>query len=214
MVTNSSFPPSAPAPTDSSVYLLPSFRYIPSISDEPSAIEAFVKGFLKPTKLHSAHDVLSPTQKDVLTRDSTLETTFADVRDVDEIVVLICGHGGRDERCGIMGPLLRSEFEEKLQEKGICLAPQTRNELSRNQDTQYARVGLISHIGGHKYAGNVIIYVPPSFKENALAGTGIWYGRVAPEHVEGIVNETILGGRVIADMFRGGIKKGGEILRL
>jgi len=31
---------------------------------------------------------------------------------------------------------------------------------------------LISHIGGHKYAGNVIVY--PS---------GTWYGRVTPCHV-------------------------------
>jgi len=214
MVTNSSFQPTASAPTESSVYLLPSFRYIPSISNKPSDVETFVKAFLKPTELHSAHNVLSTVQKDVLTRDPTLETQFADIRDVDEILVLICGHGGRDERCGIMGPLLRSEFQEKLQKRGIHVTPQAPEEQLKDQDIKSARVGLISHIGGHKYAGNVIIYIPPSLKDNALAGTGIWYGRVAPEHVEGIIDETIFGGRVIRDMFRGGIKKGGEILRL
>ncbi|KAF2811809.1 sucrose cleavage family protein [Mytilinidion resinicola] len=211
LVTNSSFQPSTSAPTETSVYLLPSFRYIPSISIEPSVVETFVKGFLKPTKLHSAHNVLSETQKEVLTRDSALETQFANVRDVNEILVLICGHGGRDERCGIMGPLLRSEFEEKLQKRGIRIGSPP---LEDGQDTKSARVGLISHIGGHKFAGNVIIYIPPSLQGNTLAGTGIWYGRVAPEHVEGIVDETIFGGRVIRDMFRGGIKQGGELLRL
>ncbi|KAF2491373.1 hypothetical protein BU16DRAFT_468759 [Lophium mytilinum] len=214
LVTNSSFQPSASAPTETtetSVYLLPSFRYIPSISTKPSVVESFVKGFLKPTTLHSAHNVLLETQKEVLTRDPILETQFANVRDVNELLVLICGHGGRDERCGIMGPLLRSEFEEKLHKKGIRIGSPSPED---DQNTKCARVGLISHIGGHKYAGNVIIYIPPSFQKNNLAGTGIWYGRVAPEHVEGIIDETIFGGRVIRDMFRGGIRQGGELLRL
>lgn len=83
-------------------------------------------------------------------------------------------------------------------------------------------MGLISHIGGHKFAGNVIIYIPPGIKgadgeKHALAGKGIWYGRVMPENVEGIVKETVVGGRVVADIFRGGVKvgeEGTEILRL
>lgn len=177
-------------------------------------METFVKGFLKPTQLHSAHNVLPEAQQEVLRRDSTLETQFDGIRDVDEILVLICGHGGRDERCGIMGPLLRSEFEEKLEDAGIHLTNGTPRKSPEDESTRTARVGLISHIGGHKYAGNVIIYIPPSFTANPLAGMGIWYGRVAPEHVEGIIDETILGGKVIRDMFRGGIKRGGEILRL
>ncbi|KLJ06659.1 hypothetical protein EMPG_17845 [Blastomyces silverae] len=36
----------------------------------------------------------------------------------------------------------------------------------------------------------------------SLAGKGIWYGRVEPRHVEGIVEETVLGGRVISEHFR------------
>lgn len=80
--------------------------------------------------------------------------------------------------------------------------------------TPHARVGLISHIGGHKWAGNVIIYIPPSFSRNALAGRGIWYGRVGPEHVEGIVAKTMLEGKVIKELFRGGIDQDRKILRL
>jgi (2Fe-2S) ferredoxin len=81
-----------------------------------------------------------------------------------------------------------------------------------------ARVGLISHIGGHKFAGNVIVYLPPRLKTDdgeahPLAGHGIWYGRVEPRHVEGIISETILKGRVIEELFRGGITQDGEILR-
>ena len=91
-----------------------------------------------------------------------------------------------------------------------------------------ANVGLISHIGGHKFAGNVIVYLPPAsapasasgvvgsgsdldpdIDSNSLAGTGIWYGRVGPEHVEGVIEETIVKGRIIQDLFRGGVGRGG-----
>ena len=63
-------------------------------------------------------------------------------------------------------------------------------------------------------AGNVIIYIPPTFTSNALAGRGIWYGRVEPGHVEGIVSKTILEGKVVKELFRGGIDQNREILRL
>jgi leucyl-tRNA synthetase len=70
-------------------------------------------------------------------------------------------------------------------------------------------VGLISHIGGHKYAGNVIMYVPPSMSGNALKGAGVWYGRIGPEQVEGVVEETFVKGRVVVDLLRGGVMQGG-----
>lgn len=87
------------------------------------------------------------------------------------------------------------------------------------QNKGTARVGFISHIGGHKFAGNVIVYLPPGSKmengeENPLAGCGVWYGRVEPKHVEGIVKETVMGGRVIEEHFRGGVRKGGKAFYL
>lgn len=149
-----------------------------------------------------------------------------------DVFVLICGHGGRDMRCGVLGPVLREEFEVQLPKAGLQVlagavdvgdGPE-RTLLADSADSREvgektARVGLISHIGGHKFAGNVILYIPPGTKtrdgkESELAGCGVWYGRVEPKHVEGIVRETILGGRVIEDLFRGGIRQGGEILRL
>jgi hypothetical protein len=86
------------------------------------------------------------------------------------------------------------------------------------EDKPSARIGLISHIGGHKFAGNVIIYLPPDMKMGSephpLAGHGIWYGRVDPKNVEGIVKETVLKGNVVADMFRGGIDAQRKMLRM
>lgn len=69
-------------------------------------------------------------------------------------------------------------------------------------------VGLVSHVGGHAWAGNVIVYVPPDYRLvsgmiSPLAGKGVWYGRVQPKHVDGIVEETIQRGRVIEELLRG-----------
>lgn len=72
-------------------------------------------------------------------------------------------------------------------------------------------IGCISHVGGHAWAGNVIVYFP-SDVAHGLAGMGVWYGRVEPRHVEGIVKETVLGGRVIEELFRGGIGRDGRRL--
>lgn len=203
-----------------SAFLVPSFQYVPSIPNTSTAIEAFLKGYVLPSRLHQSHDRLTREQQSFLKRQPELQRQFPGARKVDEILVLICGHGGRDERCGKLGPILRDEFEEKLQRQNVPLlheAPPAEAEVVNTEVEGYvptARVGLISHIGGHKFAGNVIIYIPPSFGGNALAGKGIWYGRVGPEHVEGIVAKTILEGKVIKEMFRGGIDQSGEILRM
>lgn len=203
-----------------SAFLLPSFEYIPSVPTDSSSLEAFVKAFILPSKLHASHDVLSRAQKNILLRETEMKKQFLGARKVDEILVLICGHGGRDQRCGILGPILQAEFEDKLERQNIKVlkdAP-VMDVVEVNTAvegyTPTARVGMISHIGGHKYAGNVIIYIPPSFTSNPLAGKGIWYGRIEPQHVEGVVSKTILDGKVIKDHFRGGIAQGGEIMRL
>ena len=71
-----------------------------------------------------------------------------------------------------------------------------------------SRVALSSHVGGHAFAGNAIIYIPREFKlpdgkKSPLAGKGIWYGRVEPRHVSGILEETFKRGTVIEELLRG-----------
>jgi leucyl-tRNA synthetase len=139
------------------------------------------------------HDGLSAAQKAGLTRDEARAAALPEAQDITKPTVLICGHGGRDQRCGVLGPLLQSAFRKELQRRSID-----------------ADVGLISHIGGHKYAGNVIMYVPPSMAGNALKGAGVWYGRIGPEHVEGVVEETLVKGRVITELLRGGVMQDGR----
>lgn len=106
-------------------------------------------------------------------------------------MVLVCGHGSRDSRCGKMGPIVESQFHSS------CIDIRMR-----------CNTAMISHIGGHKFAGNVIIYIPPflAFHGNRLAGMGIWYGRVEPRHVPGIVAETLGAGRIIKELYRGSMK--------
>lgn len=58
-------------------------------------------------------------------------------------LVLICNHMSRDKRCGRAGPIIINECKKQLDEIG-------------NSD-QVAVFGT-SHIGGHEYAGTLIIY--------------------------------------------------------
>jgi (2Fe-2S) ferredoxin len=65
------------------------------------------------------------------------------------------------------------------------------------------QVGIfrISHLGGHRYAGVMIICFP--------SGAQLYYGRVSPHEIEKVVEETILGGQVLAGLLRAG----GNVLR-
>jgi len=177
----------------------------------------FVRAMLLPRQLHDAHSVLPESKRAEMTRDPELAVRFPNILDIKHSpTILICGHGGRDKRCGVIGPILETEFRRVLQRKGF----DTEMGIGDKEDGQgRVNIALISHIGGHKYAGNVIIYIPPrmvtpSAGSSPLAGKGIWYGRVEPKHVEGIVDETILRGSVVADHFRGGIGMNGEVYRL
>lgn len=64
----------------------------------------------------------------------------------DEIAgsyVFVCAHGSRDVRCGVCGPVLIEKLNEEIELRGL------KGQVS---------VMACSHVGGHKYAGNLIIY--------------------------------------------------------
>jgi (2Fe-2S) ferredoxin len=192
------------------ILLFPSFQRL-SIPHSSQNFSALSSAYLSAEKLHPAHEAagLTEEQKHHLVRDPSSKSQLPAPHPIIKPVILICGHGGRDERCGILGPILVQRFRSVLKGKGID-----------------AEVGTISHVGGHKFAGNVIIYMPPepepTHAENNgleqrektldLKGSGLWYGRVGPENVAGIVEETIINGRIIADLFRGGISQKGDNL--
>ncbi|KAK4787438.1 hypothetical protein SAY86_011271 [Trapa natans] len=57
--------------------------------------------------------------------------------------IFVCSHGSRDRRCGVCGPALVSRFREDIEMYGL------HSKVS---------VSPCSHIGGHKYAGNVLVF--------------------------------------------------------
>ena len=191
LITASSLPASTQKNTTTAL-LFPTFKRIPSIPHTLESWRDFATAYLKARTLHPMHAGLSAEQKAKLLRDEAAASKLPPAQDIIHPVILICGHGGRDSRCGILGPIMHSSFTRELARRGI-----------------HAEVAQISHIGGHKYAGNVIIYLPPSMRDNGLRGSGIWYGRMGPENVEGVVQETVVRGRVVRELLRGGVLAGG-----
>lgn len=89
--------------------------------------------------------------------------------------VFVCVHGRRDERCGCWGPPIVEALRAACAAAGIDVP-----------------VWATSHVGGHKYAGNVIVYPE-----------GVWYGYVRPEDAERLVREHLAGDRVVGELLRG-----------
>lgn len=82
----------------------------------------------------------------------------------DEIFVFVCSHRVRDERCGYCGPvlvdLLRATLEKRLgKDAPVYVHP-------------------CSHVGGHVYAGNVLVYTKHG---------GVCFGCFCPSDVDTLV---------------------------
>ncbi|KAK7061525.1 altered inheritance of mitochondria protein 32 [Favolaschia claudopus] len=134
-------------------------------------------------------------------------------------VIMLCSHKRRDNRCAIAAPKLENAFIQCLHTKGWAADTQIEHivepPLENFSGTPEERADYItdhlralptakkalilknSHMGGHKYAGNCIIYTP--------GGSSVWYGRVSTHEVEAIVTNTIVGGRILPPLLRGGM---------
>ncbi|KAH7544543.1 hypothetical protein JRO89_XS15G0183100 [Xanthoceras sorbifolium] len=98
--------------------------------------------------------------------------------------VFVCSHGSRDRRCGVCGPPLVSRFKEEIEIHGL------HGKVS---------VSPCSHIGGHKYAGNVIIFGSNINGEV----TGHWYGYVTPDDIPILLEQHIGKGEIVDWLWRG-----------
>ncbi|XWS40688.1 hypothetical protein CRYUN_Cryun17cG0017100 [Craigia yunnanensis] len=98
--------------------------------------------------------------------------------------VFVCAHGSRDKRCGVCGPALIQKLNEEIELRGL-------------KDQVF--VSACSHIGGHKYAGNLIIFSPDS--EGKIMGH--WYGYVTPDDVPEFLDKHIAKGEIIERLWRG-----------
>ena len=90
--------------------------------------------------------------------------------------LFVCVHAARDERCGRCGPPLLEALRGCCEEEGLADVV----------------VRATSHVGGHKYAGNLLIYPE-----------GVWYGTVTPEDAARIVRDHLRGGRLVGELHRG-----------
>ncbi|KAL8939964.1 MAG: hypothetical protein Q9216_003070 [Gyalolechia sp. 2 TL-2023] len=137
-----------------------------------------------------------------------------------QYLILLCSQRTRDARCGQSAPLLRREFERHLRPLGLY------RDL---HDERPGGVGIyfISHVGGHKFSANVMIYRRTESvgvdgmvggsenggsQGNMEMGEGsqcIWLARVRPEDCEGIVKFTVLKGKVVKPerQLRGGFDR-------
>lgn len=93
--------------------------------------------------------------------------------------LFVCVHAERDDRCGDCGPPLVEALRSAVADYGLS----------------DVRVRATSHVGGHKYAGNVIVH--PG---------GHWYGYVRPADAPRIVREHLVEGRVIEELHRGSME--------
>lgn len=94
-----------------------------------------------------------------------------------------------------MGPPLEEiEGTDEEREKVFLQRLQA---IADSDEPKKALILKNSHIGGHKYSGNVVIYTPQ--------GSGVWYGRVSPHEVPAVVKTTICEGKVLPALLRGGV---------
>ena len=199
--------------------------HVPRIPHTPEGHEAFVRQFIGSKSYmtemmrakraaQKAEAKVSPTDVPKSKEDPGAHNMRLNYTRNTSPTILICGHNSRDARCGILGPLLRAEFNAYVGGRTQLPADDERstgfrfNGLAPVSPIGVSRVALTSHIGGHAFAGNVIIYLPKNFKlasgrVSPLAGMGIWYGRVEPRHVWGIMEETVQRGHVIKELLRG-----------
>eukprot|EP01122_Echinamoeba_exundans_P011214 TRINITY_DN4383_c0_g1_i2.p1 TRINITY_DN4383_c0_g1~~TRINITY_DN4383_c0_g1_i2.p1 ORF type:complete len:169 (+),score=33.58 TRINITY_DN4383_c0_g1_i2:358-864(+) len=98
--------------------------------------------------------------------------------------IFICSHQARDKRCGHCGPRLLDDFEEKIKSRGM---------------SDKIKMGKTSHVGGHEYAGNVLVFPE-----------GTWYGYIKPADVDHILDDHVGKGKLLTDKLRGRMGLTGE----
>jgi hypothetical protein len=192
------------------VLLMPAFLEVAAVA--PSSVSTLVDMIsaapTTTTPLQSNTDTLkdkSPngdsdlSQTVMTTKPDSIPPIVASRPISHRAVILLCSHSTRDARCGQSAPLLYREFNRHLRNL----------RLDRDaHDTRPGGVGIhfISHVGGHKYSANVMVYrrrtiVGSDGKEvidkTEGAVQGIWLARVRPEDCEGIIKYTVLKGKVV-----------------
>ena len=147
------------------VLLLPAFTVIENVT--PASVPTLISDYINraPTTTTPLAPVSIPrsvpapkpgSAKELMARPSP-----------HRALILLCSQKTRDARCGQSAPLLRKELERHLRPLGLY------RDLD---DERPGGVGIyfISHVGGHKYSANMMIYRRP----DAFGIDGVERGRL------------------------------------
>lgn len=187
----------APEQSDTDVahiFVLPDMRLYKISPNQVESFAHFIGGGLlngAPTRQPKFDDFLKGAdnakieQEMHLPEEPYIEPPFK-YEEIPNSWLLICGHYQRDQRCGVVAQDLISE----IQSKGLC---QERN------------IALISHIGGHRYAGNMIFYnyVGSSKITQKSLVDCLWFGKIVPPNFP-LLLKNLDTGLIPNELFRGG----------
>ncbi|GAM87931.1 hypothetical protein ANO11243_059590 [Dothideomycetidae sp. 11243] len=200
------------------VLLLPAFTYVDNVT--PTSVPDLISSVVNnsPTNL----DPLSSTPPSF---PNPLPANLRLRACNHSALILLCSQATRDARCGQSAPLLKREFERHLRPLGM---------YRDMDDDRPGGVGIyfISHVGGHKFSANVLIYrrAPgnavvangngaavatngetnkPALQTLGEASQCIWLARVRPEDCENIIRYTVGQGKVVkpGTQLRGGFDR-------
>jgi hypothetical protein len=122
------------------------------VGQEQYAITTFTKG--KSSSQPEVRHIASwPTDSNEASHNATLLTHEASHKNASESkYILVCTHGSRDCRCGDTGgAVVRALREARARRQAESVG---------EAQTQWSNIKImeVSHVGGHKYAANVLVY--------------------------------------------------------
>ncbi|KIH92344.1 sucrase ferredoxin-like family [Sporothrix brasiliensis 5110] len=142
-----------PTPNHSSNYadptrvlLLPAFVVVDNVT--PALVPSVLKNLVNKSPTNATPLIASPSLP------SSLPAPLTYHQSPHSVVVLLCSQKTRDARCGQSAPLIRKELERHLRPLGL---------FRDLDDERPGGVGIyfISHVGGHKYSANMMVYRRP-----------------------------------------------------
>jgi hypothetical protein len=205
------------------IILLPAFTIIENVTPSviPELITTYINNAPTNTSFILQHAIPRPLPDPLPTASQLTSKPLP-----HNALILLCSQRTRDARCGQSAPLLRKELERHLRPL----------KLFRDLDDERpGGVGIyfISHVGGHKYAANMMIYrranafgldnierakaegdlVPTTTMEQINEQEGaaqcMWLARIKPEDCENIIKYTVLQGKLVKpeSQLRGGFDR-------
>ncbi|KAL2040861.1 hypothetical protein N7G274_006319 [Stereocaulon virgatum] len=159
------------------ILLLPAFTFIDNVT--PATVPELIRHHISsapttttPLPTPASHEIPQP-QTDYPLSTSTRFTLRPCPH---KYLILMCSQRTRDARCGQSAPLLKREFERHLRPLGL---------YRDMQDERPGGVGIyfISHVGGHKFAANVMVYRRADALPNVEAD-------VQSDGTNGVIKET------------------------